>query len=316
MNLSSLKKKFNYLVEDFRIYIEDKLGYQPYNKINYMKQIARGRQDEDIRAKKNINLVYSNNTRFKESCSLEQSGTKLSFRLHSGDNSGVLLKNLKCSHVENIESIELIIEHNRINKVYSESFDALRKLYDMNETEIPIYLFKYGCPLFLYHFVEINVIMNHHIDNVILTYDLYEHDNEDLKLATQTNNDTHLEIMLFQEQFCSNKIVKGENEIDLHFNHPVYYLITLGHTNDNVQLQTPFGKLYLKPSLTTQNYKIYPLTPSMNLEDLKMYGLNFSKMDTVKLIVNSDEDSDLKVFGVNYQGMRIINGMGGLAFAK
>ena len=47
-----------------------------------------------------------------------------------------------------------------------------------------------------------------------------------------------------------------------------------------------------------------------------MILLNFSRIDSAKLVIKSKNTGKLNVWGVNYNVLRILSGMGGLAYSN
>ena len=76
---------------------------------------------------------------------------------------------------------------------------------------------------------------------------------------------------------------------------------------------------YQRHTRTPDKY-IYVYSFSLNPEQIQPSGsCNFSRLDNSELLINMKEDihdSQLRVYAVNYNILKIINGMGGLAYSN
>ncbi len=306
-------------------YLQYQSGYNKFYPICELKQYYFGAQDAALGKNNKSNLNYINTDDYITSVSIKpikQLNNKLSFHLDKEKSClGLLIKNLKFSHMHDIKCVELDIGGQRIDRIYASTFPALRKLFDMSEREIPLYLFKYGFPLLKSHDIKIHIELNRNIEDAILYYDIYNYDNDNMKLCSNPVSDSKIalpELILFQEQFTGTESVKkGENQIRCNFNHPIYYLLMEGNIEDDIILEmNGHYKLDLKMINCMDGVNMYELTPSLKLDDLKKYGLNFSRIDNAKLIINAKNDGEINIYGISYQGMKIGAGMAGMTFSK
>ena len=135
-------------------------------------------------------------------------------------------------------------------------------------------------------------------------------------------------------------IASGNKIQELNFNHPVKYLASadasdLAILNDDNKLKLQINGTdvadfkFADPNFTT--VPLYYHTPSADssrakklftypfcLETAKLQptgSLNFSRLDSAR-IINSARDCDKDIYAVNYNVLRIENGMGGLLYSN
>ena len=138
------------------------------------------------------------------------------------------------------------------------------------------------------------------------------------------------------------KAIASSSKIqELNFNHPVKYLAA-GDTNDVTMVSTAGNKLKLQINGTdVSDYKFadpnftsvplyYHTTNGNSTPGTKLFfypfcldaaklqptgALNFSRLDSAR-IINDTANSDKDIYAVNYNVLRIENGMGGLLYSN
>jgi hypothetical protein len=188
-----------------------------------------------------------------------------------------------------------------------------------------------------YHDVEIRIYWNSAMNTS--TYECWSNfiylDDAERKFFADTPQNMVI------KQVQSNPASNGHMQ-DFSFNHPITYIavadtipttsVTLGADGDDNVLQfsingTEVGdNMEIKPHYNevSQYYhsavrqgEIFVLPFGLNLSETQPSGtLNFSRLDSARLQCPSDETFNEKFYAVNYNVLKIENGMGGLLFAN
>ena len=150
------------------------------------------------------------------------------------------------------------------------------------------------------------------------------------------------EYLIEQVQFTgSETITSSANKIKLNFNHPVKEIVWVSHASgawnnfdvvDNVKLQlngndrfAERGADYFSLVQPYQHHERIPAGQNINVyafglkpEEHQPSGtLNMSRIDTATLhCTGTSATASLSVYAVNYNVLRILSGMGGLAYSN
>ena len=205
-----------------------------------------------------------------------------------------------------------------------------------------------------YHEVEIRVKFRSHVDFTLPSIKAYASyvflDTVEREFFA---NNEH-ELLITQTQY--QPMSKGDTSVDLsYFNHPVK-AIHIAASNDGTSATTPetrytfqSASLYINGTILSENMsnvyhqKIVPtrhcsiLPGVLDEEPVKTWpfcltinksqptgSLNFSRIDSAKITINTPSSDDsggkgvnvIRAYGVNYNILRIKNGMGGVAFGN
>ena len=205
-----------------------------------------------------------------------------------------------------------------------------------------------------YHEVEIRVKFRSHVDFTLPSIKAYASyvflDTVEREFFA---NNEH-ELLITQTQY--QPMSKGDTSVDLsYFNHPVK-AIHIAASNDGTSATTPetrytfqSASLYINGTVLSENMsnvyhqKIVPtrhcsiLPGVLDEEPVKTWpfcltinksqptgSLNFSRIDSAKITINTPSSDDsggkgvnvIRAYGVNYNILRIKNGMGGVAFGN
>ena len=177
------------------------------------------------------------------------------------------------------------------------------------------------------------------IDRASLLVDYVYLDSEERKRFAQSSH----EYLIEQIQYAGEDVYdSGVNKFRLNFNHPCKELIwslkedssehsefskdainaklrVNGHERMSQQPGLYFNKLQtLQHHSRTPSEGIYVYSFSLNPEKHQPSGTcNFSRIDNVELEVNSESSSgNIHIYGLNYNVLRIMSGMGGLAYSN
>jgi len=205
-----------------------------------------------------------------------------------------------------------------------------------------------------YHEVEIRVKFRSHVDFTLPSIKAYASyvflDTAEREFFA---NNEH-ELLITQTQY--QPMSKGDTSVDLsYFNHPVK-AIHIAASNDGTSATSPetrytfqSASLYINGTILSENMsnvyhqKIVPtrhcsiLPGVLDEEPVKTWpfcltinksqptgSLNFSRIDSAKITINTPSSDDsggkgvnvIRAYGVNYNILRIKNGMGGVAFGN
>ena len=199
-----------------------------------------------------------------------------------------------------------------------------------------------------YHEVKINLTLNNDsgnkiiVSNVALWADYIFLDTDERRRFAQLSH----EYLIEQVQFTGAETLSaGPNKSKLSFNHPVKELIWVnkagGLTTNNwanaqattsFQLQLNGNDRFAKRDATyfthvqpyqhhenipTGDNNIHVYSFALKPEEHQPSGtLNMSRIDTATAIVDSPAEGTLNMYAVNYNVLRILSGMGGLAYSN
>jgi len=178
--------------------------------------------------------------------------------------------------------------------------------------------------------VELGTIVNSTIKDASLLIDYVYLDSEERRRFAQASH----EYLIEQVQFTGSESISSQKaKARLNFNHPCKYLAWSagsGNTLTNASLQlngherfdTLDGTYFSK----VQPYQHFSNTPE---SDINVYSFalkpeehqpsgtcNFSRIDNATLNMEFSSGSEVSVFAVNYNVLRIMSGMGGLAYSN
>lgn len=228
---------------------------------------------------------------------------------------GKLIKGIKFSNDFNLKMIRLTFGGQTIDEIYSESFDALRKIYDM-DGEIPFHINKIGIPYLNWHQIRIEYeykdagYIDSNTHNMEITY-------YDIPLPKLWTDITLLsfEVNYRAEHIKENSINYTQN-YTLKLNKKVYYIIIYAPDIEvhNALLVFDDELLLLKKTHQINGNNIYALTRDLTYDSFEVYGIDFHRIGDVNLffeIDNIDNIDKIKVSTVMMYGLKITNGMAG-----
>ncbi len=196
-----------------------------------------------------------------------------------------------------------------------------------------------------YHEVKVNIELGAPaspatLDGASLWVDYIYLDTDERRKFAQSSH----EYLIEQLQFTGSEgVTTGTNKVKLNFNHPVKELVwTIGNNpyvyNNGVENPVRSAKLVLNGNdrfaeregkyfdmiQPYQHHENIPTGRGINVysfalkpEEHQPSGtLNMSRIDTAVLNVTSDIDADISVYAVNYNVLRILSGMGGIAYSN
>ncbi len=293
-----------------------------FNLIRNIKYHHFGSQDSHLGDEKKVMEYksfienYQNNLQFVEKKSFTGLGIPCRKKYDIDLTPDQIIKSLKIKDDSKIKSIEMIIGGQRIDKIYSKIFNALRKIYGMGKDEIPFYIFKWGMPGLEYHEIKLIVELTDDCGDLIITGDIYHSLDKNL-----TKNP--LEIIIFQTQWAGTEILTSNDKyLRVNFNQPMYYFLVDSKYEEDIVLQLHDTYQFKLLKIDEVNgIKIYALTKSLDFEDLGKYGPNFSRIDNAKLPISIDKEKypeglEFNLYGISIQFLRIVSGMSGLMFSK
>jgi hypothetical protein len=176
--------------------------------------------------------------------------------------------------------------------------------------------------------------------DVIIQIIFYKEENIDIELYgntyfLNTNNYIYVkdgyEMITIQNQYLGEKhLIKGINNLNLYFNHPMYLIYLWGFDKTKVKnIKIEFNNFnYYDGSIEAlQNFQYYK--ESQEIDTLIIYfsqekvgslttsSVNFSRIDTAKIIIDTDEEnSNIYIIGLNMQVVKYCNEMYGLVYSK
>ena len=192
-----------------------------------------------------------------------------------------------------------------------------------------------------YHEVKLNIACATDIDNLAVFCDYIFLDTDERRRFAQVSH----EYLIEQTQF-SNKLSasEGSNQVELRFNHPVKELVwavadATGAAGGDVTVDNALLQLnghdrfkrrdghyftdvqrYQHHSGAGGNQNIHVYSFALKPEEHQPSGTcNFSRIDNAVLNFNTASGSgatNVSVYAVNYNVLRIMSGMGGLAYSN
>tara|TARA_E500000331_G_scaffold357423_1_gene419076 strand:+ start:3164 stop:4228 length:1065 start_codon:yes stop_codon:yes gene_type:complete len=193
-----------------------------------------------------------------------------------------------------------------------------------------------------YHEVKVNIVFSNEFTfgSANLWVDYIFLDTDERRRYAQLSH----EYLIEQVQHTGVESIKNSasNKVKLNFNHPVKELVWVNKNSashftyiglKNIKLQFNGNDRFAERSgmyfTHVQPYQHHENIPDSNIhvysfalkpEEHQVSGTaNFSRLDTVTMHVdNSDSanDTDLLIYAVNYNVLRILSGMGGLAYSN
>lgn len=289
-----------------------------FDKVLELKEKYYGNQDEYLN--QNSKFFLPKPGHFLEKREIEPTGNKESTKLR------YFIKPKTYEHLQNfrvneknIKSINLDCGGARIDNIISGSSknisticDILRYIYQMEG--LPFSILKQGLRKLKYHewILYIEYIEDTNVEDKILTYDVYNIDKEEyLKFAES-------EQLIFQIQYNQG--------YRIWFNHPEYYLIS-DHQIKKILFDGNY-ELELSEYYQKNGYYIYKFIPTEfisnenpdDIENVKKYGINFSKIDITIAILNDkssmEDNNNIYIYAIGVQILNTYNGMAGLRYSK
>jgi hypothetical protein len=139
------------------------------------------------------------------------------------------------------------------------------------------------------------------------------------------------EMCTIQNQYTGSETMKyGINKFRLNFNHPVHTIYFWGFDKNKVRnvTLTLNGIKFFEGSIEVlehlkynKGYSFEPVAIFFSQDDFKDRcggTINFSRIDNAQLIIETDEeiDTEIQIVALNFQILRIMSGMAGLAYSK
>jgi hypothetical protein len=197
-----------------------------------------------------------------------------------------------------------------------------------------------------YHEVKLNVQFGTLIGGGTITCcvfcDYIFLDTDERRRFAQVSHEYLIEQVQFSNTLKTSSTANSESNLELRFNHPVKELVWVGDNNgqyefDECLLQLNGHDRFRKRAgsyfRTVQRYEHH--TSSGNVGALKehIYSFalkpeehqpsgtcNFSRIDNAVLVLKNSAtaptDANVRVYAVNYNVLRIMSGMGGLAYSN
>ena len=220
----------------------------------------------------------------------------------------IMYKNLQFKgNIDNIEWIELQVGGNRIDRINMVFYKTLQKFYKMDG--IPFYSFKYGHFMAFYHQTKI-LFKIRKPTKITLQLDKYNKQLIDYKMQQLLYmNSLELNVKCAREK---------DNNICLYFNLPTYFLLC-NHKLENIQLILSSDKEhdgYYYEFDIHQYGQIIRLTPKLDSDDISNYSFNFSSVQNFRLKFDSPNSDKIIISSINFNVLRHISGLSGLAFAS
>ena len=199
---------------------------------------------------------------------------------------------------ELIDSIEIIIGVQRVERIFGDMFEVLYDMYDLPETNeegytiIPFYLSKFGIEKLKYHETK-----------VIVKFKKAPQEYE-LKIKLQHS------IVTNPKNILLHQIQKHEFGNRLCINHPVSHFIVNG---DLEALDLSFNgqdNIIIKRCKKYETCSLFSFVDNLNDYD---HMINFSVIDNA---IIKNHNKNLIYYCINIQILRSMNGMAGLKYSK
>ena len=222
-----------------------------------------------------------------------------------------------CSDIETQINTLASFYNKKIRIINDKTFVPL-ELFSLHENNIlsPLCL--------VYTKIRIDIEIKKKVD-VYLCGNVYALNNPERFLLRSSNS---LENYGIQSQCQEFTLQKGTNTFKLHFVHVMYVLYFWGHDKTkiiNIKLLFNGREFYdgeIEPLEYYKHSMGYTFEPSAfffvkeKLTEFSKTAINFSKMEKIELVIETEQEtaSNFYVCGLNYQCMKMMNGMCGLLF--
>lgn len=308
--------KYQKNVEIFNYYENIyKKSYNGYNKCDkYKHHVIEGMDYLD-----NLNYMRDIKKKYIKTESEYMNGLVICSFTINLFKSGYIIDNIRYKNldIKNLVSIELEIGGMIFSKIHGFYFYYLQKLFNMNDDQLPIDLFKNGIPSLEYHHIKCYFRFTKHVDTFMIYYDIYE----PLEKLNDKIIIPYLDISFY-----------GEYNFYPPYNYklycsylPCYYIIvdkdlekiilTSEDNKDSFELldRKKFGDLY-----------IYSFTKSININDLKKYHISLGYYNKCQMYPNLDKyngknenkhEEKIKYFSIFLQIAIFQSGMAGIRYA-
>lgn len=297
-----------------------------FDKIANWKQEKLGICDNDIGMNLDFNTKkyksYINNCEFLETKEWTFSTANNRMITHkmnrAVENSPYMIfKNLRFKNendANKIKSIEYVIGGTRTDKIYSEIFPQLRKIYNINDDKvIPFHLFIDGMCGLYFHEITINVTLEDNIfeHNITIQYDVHKNLNYNQNIFTKP--ELKIPTYICECQIGTTQLYPNHNNVQgilLYFNQPTYYMITdnvhkeyklINHNDDEI-------------TLNKDENNIIHLTPSTDISDLTRYGINFSRYSDTLFTFKSPKNEKIKLYSIHWNSLSVVDGCANLSY--
>jgi len=215
-----------------------------------------------------------------------------------------IVKNFRLRNMNNVESIEIEIGGQRMDRIYKDVIPIMQNLYGVDEDVIPLYFSVSGINSLDYHEIKLRVEYNVTCDDDALIFDIYKWKNQ-----RNINN------VMYQLQFTGTDDLSGDGlkKVKLNFNHPVLHLMLKNYSPEILELEFDDGdKFEIKREKKIGDISLYSIADFFY--DYKN-GINFSRIDRAKIIVKDTDLQTIDIYAINTQPIRCMSGMAGLAFS-
>lgn len=288
-----------------------------FEKIKTIKNELIGVEDELYQNQEFIdkqNYYNQLKTKFIRTQVLEpiRNGQRRSIIFPKETNSKYIYKNLRFpgNNFENkILSCELEIGGSKIDKIYGSVFKILRYLYKINDDcTIPFYFCSDNNYLPIVDSDYRIIIETEIFENLdYLLIDIYEIIDENIKLS---------DFLIMQLQFCGEEIIQNNKFLyENNFNHVVSHLFIecgINKINNinlkfiekrkNIDMELNFDK---KQIIEYDNHYLINLTKSIEYDDLKNYGINFSIDGQILINFENIDSKECKIYALSLQAVKI-----------
>ncbi len=181
-----------------------------------------------------------------------------------------VLKSIRFNLESNIISVQLEIGGNFIDRIEQSTFKALRKLYQMEDNEIPFHLLKIGIPRLACHEIRFCVELQCNLKEELLLYADFYHCDQDLL--------TYQNIIPYFQVFNTNSYqIEPKTKLSLHWNFPIYYVIINSQNGKEMIINLDNAvKIYLIKIYQIDQYDVYALSKSKSYRDIIFDAIDFS----------------------------------------
>lgn len=297
-----------------------------WSRITELKERYYGVQDEYL--KKNYPPNNPNQLMYVETVTIEPlgmigNGRRCAFKLPELEPSDFVYRNLRINSNnlnmnpnlfdDAIGSCQLECNNSIIDNIYGRTFKTLRYIYDIDDTTlVPFYFSRENEYLPNNYSSKINISFLRDIPNDVniqdfsLSIDIY-------KICDPNFNPSIPYINAVPTcQFTGEESAHFRaSKYRLSYNHVVDFILvsipdnTLSHINlrfidsshPSIDINIPIGEM-----IYYDNHYIIPLTMSLNSEHINVYGINFSRCDSIQLdtmcINNGNIDSRAYIYGI------------------